>query len=177
MLHAQGSSIHDESAANLAAVTRLQEAQFIPLAADFFKKGFAAVRGADRAPYDEAGTTLSGAVKAVEDILREFGPRIAGDTIGRLYEDVAKIHGALPRYDPDETLQWLDGMDREIRSYADRMRTMIEAVIDQSTFDGLLAHLQSQRFTIQRAEPLMDAAQHKPVAWVLVATRETANAE
>jgi SAM-dependent methyltransferase len=177
ILHAQGSSIHDESAANLAAVTRLQEARFIPLATDFFEKGFAAVRGADRAPYDEAGATLAGAVQAVEDILREFGPRVAGDTVARLYDDVSKIHGTLPRYDPAETRQWLDAMDREIRSYAERMRTMIDAAIDESTFDDLLAHLRSQRFAIQRAEPLKAAGQRKPVAWVLVATRETANAE
>jgi SAM-dependent methyltransferase len=56
LLHCLDSSIYHESAVNLAAVSRLRETGFIPLAADFFEKGFAAVRGADRAPYDEAGT-------------------------------------------------------------------------------------------------------------------------
>ena len=88
-----------------------------------------------------------------------------------------KIHGALPRYDPAETRQWLDAMDREIRSYAERMRTMVNAAIDESTFDDLLGHLRSRRFAIQRAGPLTASGQSKPVAWVLVASRETANAD
>lgn len=177
IVHCAGSSIHAESAANLAAVTRLQEARFIPLAADFFEKGFAAVRGADRAPYDEAGATLSGAVQAVEGILQQFGPRVAGDTVARLYEDVARIHGALPKYDATETLQWLDAMDGEIRSYADRMRTMIDAAIDEATFFELVAHLEAQNFAIEHAELLTTEGQDQPVAWVLVATKEPAHAD
>ena len=177
LMHCIGSSIHQESEANLAAVMRLQAASFIPLAADFFEKGFAAVRGADRAPYDEAGATLAGAVRAVEDIMRDFGPGVAGETIARLYDDVAKIHGALPRYDAAETLQWLDVMDREIRSYAERMQTMIDAAIDQATFDDLRARLEAQHFEIRRAEPLKADGQDRPVAWVLVATRRTASAD
>lgn len=177
ILHCNGSSIYNESAANLAAITALQESHFIPLARDFFEKGFRAVQGANRAPYEKAGTALSVAVQSVEGILQQFGPRVAGDTVARLYEDVARIHGALPRYDATETLQWLDAMEGEIRSYADRMRTMIDAAIDETTFSALVAHLESQNFAIERAEPLTAEGHDQPVAWVLVAMKETADAD
>jgi hypothetical protein len=84
---------------------------------------------------------------------------------------VARIHGALPRYDPDETLQWLEVMDREIRSYGRRMQTMVDAAIDETTFRELLTHLENREFKIRRAELLMSEAQDKPVAWVLIAVR------
>ncbi len=171
MLHIADGVIYKECQASLEAIERLQAANFIPLATAFFDAGFAAVRGADRHAYDEAGTKLSPAIQAAEEIMNEYGEGVAGDTIARLYSDVDRIHSNLPEYDSDEVLGWLGSMGRELRAYAKRMSSMMGASITEEAFSDLCGQLKSSGFSLDRSEPLIATGHAIPLAWVLVARR------
>jgi SAM-dependent methyltransferase len=170
LAHATDSLISRESAANLAAIEALRASDFIVLASRLFETGFDAVRGADRTPYDAAGAALSPALRSVEAIIERFGPGVAAGTIVRLYEDVARIHQGLPHYDPDEVLTWVHAMRGEVDEYADRMRSMLNAAIDDYRFRRYCDKLVDQGFILRRADALT-ADEGDRLAWVLVARK------
>lgn len=170
LLHAKDSLISRESAANLEAVEALRATGFIVLASRLLETGFAAARGADRTPYDAAGEALSPAARAVEAIVERFGPGVAAGTIVRLYEDVARIHQRLPHYDPGEVMSWIGGMREEIDEYADRMRSMVNAAIDEARFRQYRDLLAKRGFDVSRADALTGDGD-QPLAWALVARK------
>ena len=169
LLHHSAGSIHRECAASLDAITRLRESAFIPLAIDMFRTGFAAVRGADRAPYEAAALMLAPAVTVLEQIIKQHGEHVAGDTMSRLYGDVASIHGQLAEYDPDEVLAWLARLEGELAHYAVRMSSMMDSAIDPPGFEWICARLE-ERMSIEQAGPLVAHGQDLPLAWVIRAT-------
>lgn len=171
LMHVEDGVVHEECAASLAAISRLQEAGFVSLAREMFQHGFAAVRGADRRPYDAAGAKLAVAVREVEAIIGEFGTGVAGETVAKLYDDVGRIHQGLPKFDPDEVLGWLDRMEEELVSYAGRMSSMIDTVLDESGFRAVRNGLGERGFSIERGERLEASGMRRPLAWALVATR------
>lgn len=172
LMHIEHGVVHQECAANHAAVTALQEADFVPLAIDFFKAGFAAVRGADRAPYDEAGRRFSGTIQAVESILQQFGKDVAGETIFRLYNDIGNIHSQLPKYDPSDVIPWLEKMQGELVEYAERMSSMIDSATSERQFTTLCDELSANGFVFTHREPLLPAGTSTPVAWALLGKRQ-----
>ncbi len=171
LLHYQAGDIHQECARNLDAVSRVQESQFIEYAIEMFRTGFEAVRGADRAPYDQAGKQLAPALNTLEGILEQYGEQVADDTIVRLYSDVGNIHSEIQRYDPVEILSWLSRMGEELDAYAGRMSSMCDAALDKDTFERICAGLRSREFTIENAGPFMVQDSESPLAWSLVARR------
>ena len=171
MLHIEGGIVHDECSASLAAIKKLQASHFVPYAIELFETGFAAVRGADRSPYEAAGTQLAPAIQAAEAIMAEYGEGVAGDTIARLYADVGHIHSDMPKYDPDEVLEWLRTMDHELSAYAERMSSMINAAVAAAPFEQICKELESSGFTLVNAAPLIPTAESPALAWILVATR------
>ena len=171
ILHTREGSIHQECIESLDAIERLQTSQFIPYAIEMFSAGFKAVRGADRTPYDEAARKLAPAISALEDIMRQYGQGVAGDTISHLYNDVGQIHQRIQHYDPGEILGWLGQMNAELEAYAGRMSSMSDSAIDRNTFDKVCTDLITQGFTIDRAEALQAQEQDLPLAWVLIAKK------
>lgn len=171
LLHIDKGIVHRECSVSLAAIEKLQASNFVPYAIDLFETGFAAVRGADRSAYDAAGAKLAPAIQTAEAIMTQYGEGVAGDTIARLYSDVSRIHSNMPGYDPEEVLKWLRTMDYELRGYAERMTSMIDAAIDEPPFRELCTKLQSSGFLLNRSEPLIPPEESEPLAWVLVATR------
>ncbi len=172
LLHVEGGVIFKECDDSLNAIRRLRDARFVSHAIELFKSGFAAVRGADRAPYDAAGRKLASAVQEAEAIMTEYGEHVAGDTIARLYNDVGRIHSAMPRYEPADVLSWLDTMNGELDAYAERMSSMTNAAIDQHTFEKVCRRLEKNGFAVQRAGPLTPNDQDLPLAWVLIANKQ-----
>lgn len=172
LVHHRDGVIHRECEASLDAITRLEQSRFVPLATELFQAGFAAVKGADRAPYDAAGTRLAPAVAALEQILAEHGQHVAGDTIARLYADVAHIHGRLPHYEPGEVLEWLTRMDTELEAFAARMSSMMASALDEDAIHEIVRALESAGCTVKRADPLMVSGVDWPLAWILLARRQ-----
>lgn len=171
LLHNETGSIHQECATSLDAISRVQESAFVSFASEMFRSGFAAVRGADRAPYEAAARQFAPAIATLEDIMREHGTHVAGDTIVRLYNDVAGIHSDIQQYDPDEVLNWLGRMNDELETYSGRMSSMCDAAIDRETFERICSNLSDRHCTIQQAGPLSAPGEDLPLAWVLRATK------
>jgi len=171
LLHSDSGSIHQECIQSLDAVERMKAAGFIPMAIEMFDAGFKAVAGADRTPYDEAAKKFSPAISELESIMTQYGQHVAGDTIIRLYNDVAQIHQRIQHYEPDEILNWLKKMDTELEAYAGRMSSMSQAAISELNFKEIQSFLCEQGFSIQRAETLNEPNQDIPIAWVLIATK------
>ena len=171
LMHIEDGSIHKECADSLGAITATRECRFLPLAIDLFRNGFAAVRGGERTPYDEAGTRFAPAIAAVEGILDEYGMDVAGGTIAGIYGDIARIHGRMPNYDPDEVLGWLESMETEMDAFSDRMASMIAAAADKAACEQVCAQLLASGLEIQMADELLVGREALPLAWALVATR------
>lgn len=171
LMHIEDGSIHKECADSLTAITAIRESNFVALATDLFRNGFAAVRGADRAPYDAAGSNFAPAVAATEKIMDEYGDDVAGGTIASLYDDVARIHSRMPKYDPDEVLGWLATMDSELVAYGERMASMISATGDKASCQQVCAQLMASGLEIHTADKLLVGDEPLPLAWVLLATR------
>ncbi len=171
MLHNESGVMQRECRESLDAVTRLQKSQFIERARQMFEAGFAAVRGADRAAYEEAAKKLAPAVAELESVMEEYGHGVAGDTIARVYGDVARIHEDMPHYEPGEVLAWLDRMKDELVTYTGRMSSMIESAIDSAGFEAVCTRLRAGGLDIERAAPLHAPDTDLPLAWVLVAAR------
>ena len=171
LLHNREGSIHQECVESLDAVVQLQNSRFIPLAIEMFSAGFKAVRGAERAPYEAAAKQLAPAIGVLENIMKQYGEHVAGDTIARLYNDVGQIHQEIQQYEPTEILEWLKRMDGELNAYTGRMSSMSQSAIDSVAFDQVNAGLCSRGYTIERAEPLVTTDHDFPLAWVLIAKK------
>jgi SAM-dependent methyltransferase len=168
LIHHRAGSIYRECTASLDAISRVQECRFVPLADEMLRAGFAAVRGADRAPYEAAASRLAPAVAELERIIEHHGEHVAGDTVARLYTDVGRIHEQLPNFDPGEVLDWLARMETELDDYAARMSAMTGSAVDQPAFARLAAGLR-ERLTLERSGPLLAPGHELPLAWVLQA--------
>lgn len=170
LLHSREGGIYRECAASLDAIRKLQRAEFIPLAIGMFEAGFASCNGAGHAPYQAAAIRLQTAFRAIESIMLAHGQQVAGGTVLRLYNDIARMHRDLRRHDQKQVLEWLRSMDMELRAYAGRMASMCAAAIDRETFDGLCSGLRHRGYRMRCAEALALPDQ-LPLAWALIAER------
>lgn len=175
LMHIEDGIVHKECEDSLAAIKAIRESDFVALAIELFRNGFAAVRGADRAPYDAAGSNFAPAVSAAERIMDEYGDDVAGGSIAKLYDDIARIHSRMPNYDPDEVLGWLSTMDDEMAGYSARMSSMLATASSRSAFEQVCAQLQSSGLKISMANELLVGEETRPLAWALVATRTELN--
>ncbi len=171
LLHIEEGIVHRECADSLAAIDLLHASKFIPLATELFRHGFAAVRGGDRAPYDNAGSELAPAVAELEKILDQYGGDVAGGTLARLYEDVARIHSRMPNYEADDVLGWLETMSDEVVAYGERMSSMMAAATNANGFDAVCAKLEQDGFTIDQGGRFAVTGSDLPLAWILIARK------
>lgn len=171
VLHHHESSICRDSSASLRAVRGVQRSGFTALAAELFKTGCDAARGADRRAYDEAARRLSPSARAIESMLHEQGEHVADGLVARLYNDVADIHQQIARYEPDAVLAWLDAIEHEIAAYAGRMASMCAAAVDSQRFDDMCRQLIVAGWQVCSALPLQVRGEASPLAWGLVANR------
>ena len=171
LLHHAESLIHQDCIAGLDAVSRVRDARFIPLAIEFFSAGFEALRGADRTSYEQAASALNPAVRALEDVVDDHGPDVAGGVIANLYNDVKRIHERIPRYEPSEVLDWLRNMDLQFKHYMDRMTAMKAAALNDTDFEKICSIVATAGCNILRKDPLFVSADERPLAWALLASR------
>jgi len=172
LMHCESGHIHLECQQSLDAIERTQKSDFVQLATDMFEAGFKSVRGADRQPYEQAAKKMAPAINQLEEIMREYGANVAGDTICRLYNDVDQIHQKIQHYEPTDVLIWLNKMGGELEAYAQRMSSMSASVITGTQFDQLKDDLQKRGFTLDIADKLFVPGNEMPMAWVLVATKK-----
>lgn len=171
LIHSDSGSIHQECLQSLDAIKRTQESQFIQCAFEMFDAGFKAVRGADRTAYDNAAKKLAPAIGKLEEIMKQYGTHVAGDTISRLYNDVDQIHQRIQHYEPEDILNWLQKMDEELVAYAERMSSMDQSAMNSSSFEELKSDLQTLNFSIENSGSLLVPEHNLPMAWVLIAKK------
>lgn len=172
LMHIRPGVIYKECWTSLDAVRRMKQSKFLPLALDFFEAGFAAVRGADRAPYDKAGVALNPALRKVERILSDHGDDVAGGTVSKLYTDIERIHTRIQHYEPAEVTEWLRQMMVELDAYEARMESMCNSALDKKAFRKLRKRLEEKGLSITAGKPLLPGKGSLPVAWVLHAVRK-----
>ncbi len=170
MMHIRPGIVFNECRASLEAVRRLTRARLVERASRFFEAGFAAVRGADRNPYEKAGRELNPAIRETEAIMSELGQDVAGGTVAKLYADIERIHTRLQHYEPQEVLDWLTRMGAELDAYSQRMASMCDAAIDKKTFRKMRRQLEERGLTLVQAAPLVPPGSSLPVAWTIHAT-------
>jgi ubiquinone/menaquinone biosynthesis C-methylase UbiE len=173
LMHCDSSSIHQECQQSLNAIERVQTSRFIQLAIEMFDAGFKAVRGADRKLYDQNSKKLAPSLSELESIMSEYGSHVAGDTISRLYNDVGQIHQRIQHYEPTDVLNWLNEMDSELIEYAKRMSSMSLSAIDDLKFDQVKNDLKERGFVIETADKLFVPGDQLPMAWVLIARKNS----
>jgi len=171
-MHIQQGSLYNESCAALDALQRTRQCDFIGLTRRFFEAGFAAARGTDRAPYEAAAGAMNPAIQEIEAILTEHGEHVASDTIVTLYNTVQTIHGRIQHYNPEEVLDWLNNIEREIGKHEERMTSMRDAALDEAAFKSICERLVEHGLKINRAQPSLVEGETLPIAWVLQASRE-----
>ncbi len=170
LMHIQSGALYRECSAAVDALRRTQQSGFIQLTRNFFDAGFAAVRGADRAPYEAAARALNPAIQELEAILAEHGEHVAGDTIVTLHSTVQTIHSRIQHYNPDEAQGWLKTMEEEIPKHEERMASMRDSALDEDAFKGVCEDLTNKGLTIDRAQASYVESDELPIAWVLQAT-------
>ena len=171
VIHCREDQIHGQNEVDLKAVKRVQDCRFVDRAHRMFEAGFAAARGADRAPYDQAAEQLAPAVAELESIMTEYGQDVANDTIAVLYSEVARFHSRLQHYDPDEVLAWLARMGRELDTYRGRITSMLGAAIDQAGFLEICEILTDRGLTLEEHGPLLPVDSKVPLAWAILAKK------
>jgi hypothetical protein len=122
-------------------------------------------------PYEIAARRILPAFHELEAIMSEHGAHVAGQVVMRLYRDVDRMHRRIGHYHLAEVLGWLGRMDEELEAYAERMTSMCEAAVDETSFQRLCQQLRDAGYAIRRAEPLQIPNQELPLAWSLLAAR------
>ncbi|MEP2652301.1 MAG: class I SAM-dependent methyltransferase [Paraglaciecola sp.] len=173
LMHCDSGSIYLECKQNLDAIERTQKSNFIQLSIDMLSAGFQAVKGAKREHYEIAATKLPPAIKELEAIMHQYGVNVAGETISKLYNDVDRIHQRMQHYEPTDVLAWLNRMDDELEAYKERMASMCLSAISPSDFNEIKNNLKKSGFTIQTADKIYVPDNQLPIAWVLIAKKQT----
>ena len=171
LLHFHSGALHLNCLATVDALSRVRQANFFAVTEGFLNAGFAAVRGEDRAPYDDAGKQMNPVIKELESIMSEHGENVADGTIDYLYSTLQKIHSRIQYYDPEETLNWLASLDIELAKYQERMQSMNDCALTKKTIEGIRTILVNKGLSPSQAEPLLFAGDPLPYAWALQASR------
>lgn len=169
LVHHRTGGIFRQCSMSYAAIRRMQQARFLPLATAVFEGGFIAIEGGDRGAYERAARDFAPAIRAMEDIMKEYGSRVADDAIATLYRDVRTMHERMPRYARADVIGWLERMAEEVDAYAGRMASMCDAAIDEAAFTALRERVAGEGCAVLRAEPLVEPERGVPLAWILVA--------
>ena len=171
LMHIRPGQLHGECTAAAEALRRVMQSDLVPLAVEFFTAGFAAVKGGDREPYENAARALNPAIKELEAILTEHGEHVAGDMLVYLHTTLQNMHSRIQHYNPDEVLNWLTTIGKELEQHERRMLSMRDAAMDEEEFKTFCSSLSSKGLRIDKAMPMQVKGEQLPVAWLVQATR------
>jgi SAM-dependent methyltransferase len=177
LMHLEGGLIHEECAANIAAIDAMQAIGFVATAKRLFAEARRCVSGetnGSRVDYDAAVQDMIPVSRAVESLLQEHGAGAAGGTIETLHQETDRIYGRIMHHDLEEVIAWLDRMDAELVSYRGRMQSMSDAASSKTAFQDLAGQLTAVGFEIVKSEPLADEF-GRHIAWQVVARNEAAD--
>ena len=174
VLHLHEGAIYRECANNHRALQAVQSLDILELARAAFTAGYAINAGTGSvAAFKQAERAFTPAVRGMEQLLKRFGSQAAGGLLQQLYSDIAEMYQRMSSYSETEVIAWLDGMVVELEAYAGRMLSMVNAAVDEQTFDQLCQRLGEIGFADFHRDKLRVGATSDLAAWTLVAQRNT----
>ena len=169
IVHMKKGAIYEECAENLSAIKTIEDVDLIALGRAAFDAGFAVIAGnASQADFREADKNLAPAVEVLKEILAKHGPYVAGGIIHDLGADLGHMYQRIQSYVPKEVSDWFDRTENEIRAYAGRMQSMVDAALDEADIKKLSNRLRSTGLTVDTHDVLRMGNKKQPAAWILV---------
>lgn len=172
VIHCKDGQIERDGQRSGDAVGRVLQARLMEHAMQFFACAFAYQAGGGGLPeLQRLAATLQLSMNVTQEVLRQYGAGVANHTLARLLDDIGAMGGDLSGYDRGETMQWLRGMDMELRSFQTRMAALCAAAIGQEAFAQLQAALREGGFALLQAGPIGATAGSLPLAWCVQARK------
>ncbi|MFU8764631.1 MAG: class I SAM-dependent methyltransferase [Haliea sp.] len=172
LVHVFEGAIYRECERNRDVVTAIRALDILTLARSAFAAGFALNAGAGSpAAFKQAERAFTPAVRGLEQLLREAGPGAADGLPGQLYQDIAHMYRRMSAYVPEDILDWLEGMARELDAYQGRMQSMLDAALPRERLLSLQAQLRARGFDGPPLRSLAVKDQSPAAAWALVMRR------
>ena len=173
VLHLHEGAIYRECTGNHRAILAVQSLDILELARAAFQAGYGINAGTGSvAGFKLAERAFTPAVRGLEQLLQGFGAQAAGGLLQQLYRDIAHMYPRMSAYAETEVIAWLDGMVVELEAYAGRMLSMVNAAVDQRTFDQHCQRLEAMGFGDFRCDKLAIGESSELAAWTLVAQRK-----
>ncbi|PLW83533.1 hypothetical protein CWI75_04045 [Kineobactrum sediminis] len=172
VIHLRDGAIFRECERNRDVIRAVQATEILPLARVAFAAGFAAMAGSGtRETFVNAEQSLTPAVKALENVLKDAGPNIAQGLPQRLYKDIAHMYGRMSAYDENDVMAWIERMEEGLAAYIGRMQTMLDAAMDADALAEVIARLEAAGLQCDSPARLSAAGHEFAAAWTLVGSR------
>lgn len=173
VLHMKDGAIYRECARNVQVAGAILGGGVFPLARTAFAAGFAVRdRQGPMSEFQRASEALVPAVRALADLMRQYGENVAGGTAKALQRDIAHMYRRLNAYDECEVLDWVAGMEREVATYIGRMSSMTQVAIDEAGFARIVGSVAGAGWRVQTQAPMPMDRSPEPAAFVLVTQRD-----
>ncbi len=170
IVHLKDGAVYRENLSNQRAVTLVQQSHVLACFAAFADASFSVRRGHGGAErMQQADQRLALAVKELENVLNTYGLNIAGGALFALHSDLAHMYGRLHAYRPEELHTWINNNTAELRHYAGRMTSMLDAAMDAESIASAIDAIERCGLSVTRNEAIVIGAE--PAAWVLMGTR------
>ena len=105
--------------------------------------------------------------KAMDSLTESAGKRL----LGKLRLDLTRLIARRAAFDPREVAAWFDANNAEVSLYADRMRSMTHAALDEATVNHVLGEWTADGLKAAAPEAVIIDGATRPSAWRLFAKR------
>ena len=170
--HIQGGAIASGCQRSLEQISLVNQSGFLKSAKEAFKAISKSQLNAAQVDKDRAVKTMKALNVTAEPImawLKELGPskqEFARFTY-HLLESTHKLMTNIQKYELDECLEWLEGMQSEILAYKGRMSSMIEAALSEKFVAQISDELSNAGLRVNKAEKMYFLADNPPAAWII----------
>ncbi|MBN8430629.1 methyltransferase domain-containing protein [Microbulbifer salipaludis] len=171
--HLDGGGIHKECEANYAALEQFRETLFISRSIHLLETKMK--RESTQAEIDVALEKAKPAIKATAELIKKYGRNVAGGTLDKIFNDVARISRNAQNFAPEEVFKWLKLMEVEMQAYSQRMKSMCTAAIDDHVADKIKSTAKSKGIIVNKFEKLPFSKGGKNCAWLIHGTKVVRN--
>lgn len=171
LLHIKDGGFYRQSGNNLAALERVRGTGAVELGKAAFAAAYALGGDANAtkvAAFKTAERAFTPAVRALEDILRDFGSDIAGGFVQRLYNDIAHMYRNMSAFELSDIMAWFDGLEPEIAAYSGRMSAQRQVALDATEITALSGRLRELGFAVAECRALDTGNDSPALGWVMI---------
>ena len=172
--HIQNGAIAQGCQRSLEQIALVDQSGFFKSAKDALKaitKSQLSVAPVDKDIAMKAMETLNATAKPIMAWLKQLGP--SKQEFARfayhLLESTHKLMTNVQKYELDECLNWLDGMQSEVLAYKGRMSSMIEAALSEELVAKISDEISNAGLRMNKADKMYFSAESLPAAWIIKA--------